>query len=66
MADDGRMPQMTTRIDPTLREEAVRIAELRDERDLVGKGLSVVVRKAVADYVKRHRHLIDEAHSPTS
>lgn len=66
MAEDPkRMPQMNTRIDEQLRKDAVEIARLRDERDLTGTGLSVVVRKAVSDYVKKHRKLLDD-HRATS
>jgi hypothetical protein len=53
--DQPKTPQMTTRIDRQLRAQAVAIARVRKERDDLGFGASVIVRKAIRDYVRRHR-----------
>lgn len=64
MSDEpkSRRPQVSAQL-PTarLREQAVAIAAAKDERDEWGRGLNVVIRRAIADYVKRNRqHLPDE------
>lgn len=51
---------MTTRIDEALRREGVAIARLKKERDELGFGLSVVVRRAVKRYVAQNRHLLEQ------
>lgn len=49
----GTRPQLIAQIDDELeRDTAVNIAKLRGERDLIGRGLSVVIRRAVRDYVR--------------
>ena len=59
MPDQPATPQMTVRVDRELREKAVAIAKIRKERDDLGFGASVVVRKALARYVARYEHLLD-------
>ncbi len=51
---------MTTRVDAQLRADCVAIARKRRERDALGFGLSVVVRKALADYRRKHADLLDD------
>lgn len=55
MPDQPKTPQMTTRVDRELRAQAVAIARVRKERDALGFGASVIVRKALADYVRKHQ-----------
>lgn len=60
MPDQPKTPQMTTRVDAQLRADCVAIARKRRERDALGFGLSVVVRKALADYRRKHADLLDD------
>lgn len=55
MPDQPKTPQMTTRIDRELRAKAVAIARVRKERDQLGFGASVIVRRALARYVRDHQ-----------
>lgn len=52
---------MTTRVDAQLRADCVAIARIRKERDELGFGLSVVVRKALKDYRRKHAALLEHA-----
>lgn len=45
---------MTVAMPERLRRQAQAIADLRDERDLIGRGFAVVLRKAAQSYVRRH------------
>lgn len=65
MPDQPKTPQMTTRVDAQLRADCVRIAHIRKERDALGFGLSVVVRKALVDYRRKHAALLDEPKTDT-
>jgi hypothetical protein len=58
--DQPKTPQMTTRVDAQLRADCVAIARIRKERDELGFGLSVVVRKALRDYRRKHAHLLEQ------
>jgi hypothetical protein len=59
--DQPKTPQMTTRVDAQLRADCVAIARIRKERDELGFGLSVVVRKALKDYRRKHAALLEHA-----
>ena len=56
-----RTPQHTAAVPDSLWEDALKIARLRGERDALGHGLSVVVRRNLRRYVERHRHLLPPA-----
>lgn len=51
-------PQVVFRDDPHLVAQAKAIAKARNERDLTGRGLSVVLRAALRAYVRKHRDQI--------
>jgi len=51
---------MNVRVDEDIRRKAIAIAKIRRERDSLGFGASVVVRRALARYVKQHEHLLSE------
>lgn len=50
---------MNVRVDEDVRRKAIAIARIRRERDELGFGASVVVRKALARYVARYEHLLE-------
>lgn len=54
MAKPGDTPQMNARVPAELRAKAVALARVRGERDAIGTGASVVIRRALADYVRKH------------
>lgn len=58
MPNQPKTPQMTTRIDRVKRAKLGAIAKIRKERDALGFGASVVVRRAVDDYLRKHEHLL--------
>lgn len=58
---EAKRPQVTALIEDELeRDVAVDLARVKKERDLLGRGLSVVMRRAVRSYVRanlsKHRH----------
>lgn len=59
MPDQPKTPQMNVRVDEATRRKAVAIAKIRKERDQLGFGASVVVRRALARYVAQHKHLLE-------
>jgi hypothetical protein len=66
MGDGRRSLQMTTRMSEKLRDDAVAIAKLKGERDRMGSGASVVVRRALERYVAQNRHLLSPDHDASS
>jgi hypothetical protein len=46
---------MNVRVDREMRAKAVAIARVRHEKDGLGTGASVVVRRALARYITRHQ-----------
>lgn len=60
MPDQPKTPQMNVRVDADIRRKAIAIAKIRKERDELGFGASVVVRRALARYVSRYEHLLDK------
>lgn len=59
MPDQPKTPQFNVRVPEDLRREGVAIAKLKQERDELGFGLSVVVRRAIKQYVARNRNLLE-------
>jgi hypothetical protein len=51
---------MNVRVYEDVRRKAIAIARIRKERDELGFGASVVVRRALARYVKQHEHLLGD------
>lgn len=60
MADQPKTPQMNVRVEREVRAQAVAIARVRGERDDLGTGVSVIVRRALARYVARHQDELPE------
>lgn len=58
MPDQPKTPQMNVRVDAEIRRKAIAIARIRKERDTLGFGASVVVRRDLARYVKKYEHLL--------
>lgn len=62
--DMAKTPARKTRqravgVPDELWDNALTIARILDERDTIGDGLPVVVRRSLARYVARHRALLD-------
>lgn len=55
MADQAKTPQMNVRVEREMRAQAVAIAQVRGERDELGRGVSAVVRRSLGRYVARHK-----------
>lgn len=64
MPDQPKTPQMTTRIDRVTRAKAVAIAKILRERDELGFGASVIVRRELARYVRKNEHVLPEGWTP--
>lgn len=56
--DQPKTPQMTTRIDRVTRAKAVAIAKILKERDDLGFGASVIVRRELDKYVRKNEHVL--------
>lgn len=52
--------QRTVAVPDELWDDVLRIAKARGERDVIGWGLPVVIRRELARYRERHRHLLAE------
>lgn len=53
-------PQHPVGVPDRLWDQVASIAEARDERDLIGKGVSAVARRLFRDYVRKHRALLPD------
>ncbi len=51
-------PQRGVGVPDRLWRQAATIAKQRQERDLIGHGVAVVIRNALRSYVRRHRDLL--------
>ena len=62
---DPRRPRKTRQraaaVPDDVWDPAIRIAAIRGERDAIGDGLSVVIRRSLRAYVARNRHLLEDA-----
>lgn len=54
MAKAEDTPQMNARVPAELRAKAVALARVRGERDAIGTGASVIIRRALTAYVRKH------------
>jgi hypothetical protein len=54
VTDQPKTPQMNVRVERETRAKAVAIARVRHEKDDLGTGASVIVRRALARYIKSH------------
>lgn len=55
-----KAPQRPVGVPDPLWQDCITIARLLGEKDDIGSGLPVVVRRSLARYRSRHRHLLVE------